>query len=154
MVNASTGLYKAGAVMHCDIDMDRGLAFFWQGGDSTGMVIPNLSYDEQFAGFYDTDGKKVYVKTIELGQFPSSNSSSIAASKEVLHTISGLYRKINMITHWGLMPDGSANVGNLTIPWYGAVYFHFTDQNVTIITSYNWAHCSGRAILYYTCTDR
>ena len=54
MTAASSDIFKAGAVIHCDIDMDRGLAFFWQGGVQN--VVQNtagnrVTYDAAGNGF-------------------------------------------------------------------------------------------------------
>lgn len=68
MVSAASNLFRAGAVFHCDIDMDREIAFAWQntGGGMDGSQ-PNISYDEQFAGRCYSGGNRADFKlTIRL----------------------------------------------------------------------------------------
>lgn len=145
MVNASTGLYKAGAVMHCDIDMDREIAFFWQGAGTGGGVLPNLSYDEQFAGYYDLDGKKVYVKTIEIELFKGTSS---APTKTYPHAIPSVERIVEFKPRWRNFSNNVTNHANY-------VYYMADQENIYVrIKERDDSGIKALVTLYYTCTDR
>lgn len=150
MVNASTELYKAGAVMHCDIDMDREIAFFWQNGNGTvGGVLPNLSYDEQFAGYHDFDGSKVYRKAVMIDSVPSGASNQhypidIVNPKRIVRF------EAYVDNGYGLYA-GSHAAGTAS---YICTAVFPTSIEITTNNNTDWATRKLWVIFDYTCTDR
>ena len=151
MTSASSGIFAGGAVIHCDIDLDREIAFFWQGaGGGIGGTLPNHSYDEQFAGFYSLDNKKVYVKTIELGNW--GNGTYVL--RRVPHGVQNLNEVVYF--HLWSYSDVHCWAGNFTHGDNLCTCFYdkrggvFTLQN----QGWNYSHVKIRIIVYYTCTDR
>ena len=57
------------------------------------VVLPNLSYEEQFAGFCDWDGDRVYVKTVILG---TTSSGATEITKLYPHSIPDIKACIDM----------------------------------------------------------
>lgn len=138
MTAATTDIFKAGAVIHCDIDLDRELAFFWQGGGNGigAGVLPNLSYEEQFAGFYDIDGNKVYVKSIDFG--PLINQ------KLVPYEIANYKDLVDLRYTAGSFATGT--------PDYT---FDIASQSIRFRCSWSGSSAySALVTIYYTCTDR
>lgn len=147
MSAATSDIFKAGAIIHCDIDLDRELAFFWLGSGS-GVALPNLSYEEQFAGFYDVDGSKVYCKTIEIGTLASSSHTTP-------HNIPGFKAFIDAkFRRWNSGGAGSGGEGNYTTTKY--LTYVVTPTSVIVETNQgaSWQSLDHRITLYYTCTDR
>ncbi len=146
MTAATSGLFKAGAVMHCDVDMDRKMVFFWQNGGSTvGGVLPNLSYEEQFAGFYDESGDKVYVRSFDLG--------TIISPKVIPHNISNLKSVVDDSFRWKTATTDNEHywIGNRTGSNHMIIAYSKTDIEVSSTTP---REMIGLVTLYYTCTDR
>lgn len=107
MTSAASGNFVAGVVIHCDIDLDREIAFLWQGAsDGISGVLPNLSYDEQFAGYRDEDGKKVYMKSLNFGNLLSDSV------KAVPHNITNISRLVSMTSRWYTTISGSMRCVN------------------------------------------
>lgn len=142
MVAATSDIFKAGAVIHCDIDLDRELAFFWQGGGNGTApgVLPNQSTEEQFAGFYDIEGSKVYCKTfvnLVVGNFLANTAYNFP------HNIPNFNKTINKIFLLKSWIDS------------GHIWFVPNETNIRV-------HChvatgymtESQLTLYYTCTDR
>lgn len=144
MAAAASDIFKAGAVIHCDIDLDRELSFFWQGGGNGGVVLSHLSFEEQFAGYYDEYGDKVYCKTIDLGVIPYNNV------KVVPHNISNLKSVVNDSFRWN--GNGHHYIGNRTGTYYTII--EYTASNVTTSVNSPSAVIHALTTIYYTCTDR
>lgn len=151
MVNASTGLFKAGTVMHCDIDMDRELAFFWQNGGPMGGVMPNLSFDEQFAGFYDENGDKVYVRSVRLGNLPAQGQT-----KQVPHGIANIKSLVAESIRQDYTAEGDS-IGRCGSFSYGSICFAFDLRRSYVqiaALGVSWTKFTAIGTYYYTCTDR
>ncbi len=158
MVNASSGLFAAGAVMHCDVDLDRDIAFFWQNGNgAVGGVLPNLSFDEQFAGYCDYDGRKVYTKLVEG---PELTRTTTRTYETISHGIASIARivRIEMI---GYVDDRYAFSNNYSPFWQNTSAGMVCNANAVagkeeITIEYRGPFDNGKTLiqLYYTCTDR
>lgn len=152
MVDATAGIFMAGAVIHCDIDLEREIAFCWQGGNGGAGALPNISYDEQFAGFYDRDGSKVYVKTVDFGQLPLGAAAS-GTIKQVAHNIDNVKRIVHAnFTWWNSV--GAVYCESVT--GNGQHTIATVDKSAVFVTVWNvdrreW---TGEFTLFYTCTDR
>lgn len=153
MVAATSDIFKAGAVIHCDIDLDRELAFFWQGGGNgvAPVVLPNMSYEEQFAGYYDEEGKKVYFKTVQYGAMPTTSSTAIARAHNILN--------IDRIVHFNFIAQRT----NSEKTTYASIYSAHANTSFNVWASNHsimcnavgtWAEQNLTVYLYYTCTDR
>ncbi len=107
--------------------------------------MPNLSYDEQFAGFYSLEGDKVYVKSL---QFPLYKGTSSQTSRIYPHDIDNIKNLVDLRSKWG------HHFGNVT---NHSSYITFSaDQSGVMVINKNWDASAYTAIvtLYYTCTDR
>ena len=149
MASASTGLYKAGAVVHCDIDLERELAFFWLGAGMSGGGVPNLSYDEQFAGFYDEEGDRVYVRTVLYGTMP--NSAAVARN----HNISNIKRIVNYnMATWNPQSPHGAHCSNYYLSSGSYICVTANVDLVRCQVGGDWRDHTLSVVMYYTCTDR
>ena len=153
MTAAISDIFKAGAVIHCDIDLDRELAFFWQSGASgTGSgILPNLSYEEQFAGFFDADGRKVYSKLVNLGNLFASPIGR--TDKAFDPGIENLYSVVE------LRVRRSSSPGRIIFDCIfdsDASIFYYTNESKIWVAIRNFDASNHTAIahIYYTCTDR
>ncbi len=146
MTTAPTGLFANGAIMHCDIDMDRKLAFIWQSAGQGGM-LPNLSYSEQFAGFLDWDGDKVYVKTVDCGQ--AIYSDTFTVFPHGIPNIKKVVRNEPLLFH--------SNGGVITDNYYINSNDYFAAHGTPTAIGYRNKVAQNAHLLstlYYTCTDR
>ncbi len=158
MVSASSGLFAAGAVMHCDVDLDREIAFFWQNGNgAVGGVLPNLSYDEQFAGFYDVDGKPVYTKLIKG---PILSTTLTRTYSDFNHNIENI-KKVVRLEMTGYLRGLYAFANNHTLVWFspnGELLSYCSadvrGDQIRIESRGPYADTPVYVQLYYTCTDR
>lgn len=144
MANAASGLYKAGAVVHCDIDMEREIAFFAQ---FAGRPI-DLSESEHFAGYHDTDGAKVYRKVI----FANIVSDGNVHNRAIPHNIPNIK---NIVDYQSIYSIGTTtNSGNT--PSYNDTFVRTGLTNTAVLVSVvgiSW-EARFRFTLEYTCTDR
>lgn len=155
MSAAGSDMFKTGAVVHCDIDLDRSLAFFWLGAGSQGTVLPNISESEQFAGFYDLDNQKVYVKTIVLEVFSAADAATTKVYEHnipsIKSIIQGHLRLMTNSVDCRTYLDNHANIGsgawNLVVYERERIYLYFRRAG-------DYANYEARVTLYYTCTDR
>lgn len=148
MATATTDIFKAGAIVHADIDLASRRAFVWMGG--AGGVLPNLSYEEQFAGYYDEEGRRVYMKTIDFGNIPTGTTQRP-------HGIPNVKRIINLIF---------CTYNPLNNPGHTSNYYVHANSYLTVMPSPaliecraggDWSMSGGNTLvarLHYTCTDR
>ncbi len=101
------------------------------------VTLPDLSYEEQYAGYHDENGDKVYFKVIDLGAI-------IYGNKDVPHGIANFKNPVNVVARRGGL------FGNQK-----ELYFYLNRDYVTV-QCYNNPYVGNhvRAIIYYTCTDR
>ncbi len=104
---------------------------------------PDYSLTEQYAGYHDYDGSKVYMKTIELGAMPNKTV------KLVPHGISSLKKVLHDEWTWG--GNGGWYIGNRHS---AATVIEYTLDSVRIGSSADVSTAQGVVTLYYTCTDR
>lgn len=144
MTAATSDIFRAGAVIQCDIDMERELAFFWQSSGGGTGVQPNLSYDEQFAGYYDEAGKKVYMKSVDMGALSGTTGNCP-------HNIENFERLIDLTVVWYNETKQKVN----TICWWNnQTGFFLQNGGVQFNSRESLAGYSAIARLVYTCTDR
>lgn len=156
MINASTAIFRAGAVFHVDIDMDREVAFAWQnqGGGGSGGSRPDLSFDEQFAGFHDVDGNRVYVKLVDFGRLPNYASPKQGANIRKPHNLVNI-RDVVDFTPFFRSDDG--DLYKYAIKGSGDAYCTICVTRTNIVVSNNLCDLSSIVLtvaMYYTCTDR
>jgi len=113
-------------------------------------VLPDLSYEEQFAGYHDIDGNKVYVKTIDLGSLPTTNGATKAISVSDLN----IKRMVNNVFYW----IGTSNVyiGNTAHHSVNslALYYNHVTKEITVMARGSFGPLTGTVTIYYTRTDR
>lgn len=122
------------------------------GTSDVGNHVPDITDNESFAG-YKAGGKKVYVKTVYLEEFPADvNGSSF---KEYATNISGLERVVDLRVVWLPQSGEYTAFGNLsqfaTDTWFdvtpaGIIRVHVNKADRSAI--------NGLATVFYTCTDR
>ena len=154
MTDAPELAFAERAIVCCAIDLKRKQAFISSGGgDTGGFKAPDISYEEQFAGFHDLDGRKVYVKTIELGNLPGKSDLSRIETLIPL-SIPGFLNAVDMRLRWVYPPIKTTlfeNANSLT----HLMNFSISEGNIRIIVDgMDYRAASGRATVYYTCTDR
>jgi len=119
--------------------------------------LPNLSFEEQYAGFDDVDGKKVYTKYFDLGKIslPSDNED-----KHIPHGIENLKEVIKMDTAIRCDIDGEpvwkTSVSITSSILMSLIEIMVKKDCIRIIqrrgtSPYNWF---GKLWVFYTCTDR
>ncbi len=120
-------------------------------GSGEGAKLPDLSYEEQYAGYHDVDGKKVYTKLVDLGQMfdaiPGQKKSVDPQIPSVLNIIDLKVRRYN--------DSGEIVFGNLSRPETNWEVSFYIAHNQIIIQVYG--NASGNvaiAQIFYTCTDR
>lgn len=153
MTAAGAGAFEEGAVVQADLDLKRDLAFLGGGGASLAGSSPDMSYNEQPAGFRDLNGNTVYVRTIDLGLIDRNYNidvpHGIADIKDVVRANFRVYNKnirsiffdsywVAATNHLRFKVDGD-NVQVYSVGFAGGACG--TD---------NW----GEATLYYTCNNR
>lgn len=107
----------------------------------------NFSLSETYTGKLQTDGKKIYEKTINIGTLPNNGNSGV---KNVAHGISQLDRVIDI--------RGIAVSGTETIPlphnnpWVlgETVTIRVSGANITVDTNSNKSSYTGYVTLKYT----
>ncbi len=113
----------------------------------------DLSYEEQYAGFRDVDGRKVYSKTVELGSYGNS-TEMVSNDIDVAHYISNMHACINYSVISLINSTDNYWVGPGLRSPDGYIIFNVTKQYVKIAIRRSPSNFSGRITLYYTCTDR
>ncbi len=112
-------------------------------------TLPDLSYEEQYAGYHDYDGFKVYVKDIELGAAPSTTTN-----RSIPHNIPSVR---SIVKHESTLTDGSGGkyCGNIYSPG-DHIRFHVSKEAVWVASVGNWQTSNYKMAIriYYTCTDR
>lgn len=155
MSAASSDIFRTGAVVLCDVDLDRDLAFFWLGAGTQGGGLPNISETEQFAGFYDLDNQKVYVRTIVLDELSATDTSTVKTVDHnilnIKNIIKGHARFMQKSTILRTYQNNHANIlsgaWNLVVYEKEKIYLYFRQVK-------DFANYDIRVTLYYTCTDR
>ena len=118
-----------------------------------GAMRPDISYEEQYAGFRDQDGDKVYVKTVVIDSFPSAGSAAVF--KTVPTGIANFKKVRDFRVIWGDSADSYE--GSLTgIANTARIVSILADGNISIyvVNLGNGSIYSGEATIWYTCTDR
>jgi hypothetical protein len=120
-----------------------------------------MSYQEQFTGRYDLDGKKIYCKTIDCGILPNASLKYVPHNKNNIHKVISITGNANIST-------SSTNIIYVTLPYVrvgGAsntnanfsIAIGFQNNNINIetgVSSYSTYNSTAVAFVYYTCTDR
>lgn len=112
---------------------------------------PDLSYEEQFAGYCDVDGKKVYCKVFDWSDFPLTESSS-----KKPHNIPNIFRIIK-IDSVAMHPNSTVTGTSYHPELYSRVGCTDNNQNLQLYHHWpdkKWENYTFRIVLYYTCTDR
>lgn len=113
----------------------------------------NYSFEEQFTGKHWIDGKKIYLKTIEIGNLPNKN-----ATKEINHGISN----IDSVIKFEGNAVGSDSIGKATLPLPlpfptegHDITLNCRESHIRVYTQTDyWNQFKGYVTIFYTCTDR
>ncbi len=116
------------------------------GGAAT---LPDLSFDEQYAGYHHWDGRKVYCKTIQFGQLPSNAASS---KPHGIPNIDWVLKR-EYIAHRPA-PNVLFENENYYIDTTGSIYVSAQQDTISTRTHGNWSGIELFVTVYYTCKDR
>ncbi|MCD7906808.1 MAG: hypothetical protein LUH04_03775 [Clostridium sp.] len=116
------------------------------------QLIPDLSYEEQYAGFHNVDGRRVYTRLVDLGNL--ANSPNGRVDLEVDSGISNLLEVIDLRVRRKNPFNNSVIFGNLCDLGF-AQNFVMKDNKILAITiNSDCSEHTAVAQIYYTCTDR
>ena len=147
MAVAPAGIFKAGAVILCEIDRERDYAFLCAGANGGAI---DMSTEEQFAGYHDLEGKRVYCKTI--GPIVVKWLQT-GVYHYIDHGIANAHRLMRVDDFYLNAADPNCNCAN-----GGSAKFLFDNTShqgklevfvLNVLSNY-----TGYFTLYYTCTDR
>ncbi len=114
------------------------------------VAHPDLSHDEQYAGYHDVDGSKVYTRTYDLGIMPTNSLNQFTSHP---HEISNFNRLVKMDFIWE--SGGKYHDGYLTGGSNGSHLMRcFCDATAVYTSQIGWTNHRGIVTIYYTCTDR